>query len=272
MPIAPVANGINYITRGDPENPPFLFIAGLGGGISSWNLLLRTYNFSNPRPLYLVAYDPRGLYKSGETTDYGLQEMVEDAHDLLACLHIPRAHILGWSLGGIVAQGYAYTYPETVDKLVLLSTAPMSPDAPELAEYNRLVRERLPMPAGPTPAIYEALMKAIIGYSFNNRMLAWLLGKAARSAGLQAAAYYKNLAQQWREIGGLDSYPQLDNIRAPTLVAHGSADRILPLLGQDLIYDKLTCPKTKVIIPGACHACGIENFLKVNAAIQAFLG
>jgi pimeloyl-ACP methyl ester carboxylesterase len=70
----------------------------------------------------------------------------------------------------------------------------------------------------------------------------------------------------------VDSYPQLDRISAPTLVAHGSDDRILPLLGQDLIYVKLTCPKTKVIIPGACHACGIENFLKVNATIRAFLG
>jgi pimeloyl-ACP methyl ester carboxylesterase len=152
MPIAPIANEINYTTKGDPENSPFLFIASLGGGMSSWMMMLPTYNLGNPKPLYLIAYDPRGLYKSGDTANYGFQEMVDDAHDLLAYLNIPRAHILGWSLGGVVAQTYAYTFPETVDKLILLSTAPMSPTASELVKYNKIQRERLPMPAEPTTA------------------------------------------------------------------------------------------------------------------------
>jgi pimeloyl-ACP methyl ester carboxylesterase len=115
-------------------------------------------------------------------------------------------------------------------------------------------------------------VKAIAGFSFNSKMLAWFVGKRTRFTGLLGATFYKNLAQQWRAIANVDSYPQLGRISAPTLVAHGNNDRILPLLGQDLIYDKLTCPKTKVIKPGACHACGIENFLKVNATIRAFLG
>ena len=65
---------------------------------------------------------------------------------------------------------------------------------------------------------------------------------------------------------------QPGRISAPTLVAHGSDDRNLPLLGEDLIYDKLTYPKTKVIILGNCCACGSENFLKVNATNRTFLG
>jgi pimeloyl-ACP methyl ester carboxylesterase len=79
--------------------------------------------------------------------------MVDDAHDLLAYLNIPRAHILGWSLGGIVAQTYAFSYPETVDKLILLATAPMSPTAPELVEFNKIMRERVPMLAELPPPI-----------------------------------------------------------------------------------------------------------------------
>jgi len=271
MPIAPIANGINYITKGNPENPPLLLVPGLGAGTSSWMMMLPTYNLGNPNPLYLIAYDPRGLYKSGDVPDYTFEEMVQDARDLLAYLKIPKAHILGWSLGGIVAQTYAYTYPETVDKLILLATAPVSPTAPELAEYNKIMQGRMSMPAEPTPADYQAAMAAIGGLSFNNKVMVWLLSRATRFIDLSASTFYKKVVQQLQAIASVDSYPQLGRIRAPTLVAHGSDDRILPLLGADLIYAKLTCPKTKVIIPGASHACAIENFRKVNSVIRAFL-
>jgi pimeloyl-ACP methyl ester carboxylesterase len=268
---APIANGINYTTRGNPEDPALLFVGGMGAGASSWTLITNTINIGSRAPLFLIAYDPRCLYGSGDTADYELAALVDDARDLLTYLGIERAHVLGWSMGGMVAQAFAYTYPAMVDRLILLSTVPASRTNPALAELNDAIRVATGMPANPTDADFKALMPTLTKISFNNKTLAWLFSQATKLSTLLDSTIYENLAQQWRMMDHAETYAHLGEITAPTLVAHGDADRLVPIAAQDLILKALTCMTSKQTVKGGSHACGIENFLQVNHLIREWV-
>ena len=140
MPSA-AANGITieYTTTGDPDHPPLLLIMGLGAQLTAWDdefvaALVR-------RGFYVIRFDNRdvgrstwfdeagvpdiGRHLDGEAPEpaYLLSDMADDAAGLLEALGIPSAHVLGASMGGMIAQSLAIQYPERVRTLVsIMST------------------------------------------------------------------------------------------------------------------------------------------------------
>lgn len=124
MPIARV-NGINTYYEDEGSGTPVLFIHGGFGGAES-SLYPKSSAFKGVLPadrFRTIIYERRGGGRSEYVTGhYSLKDLAKDARALLAHLDIPRAVIVGDSLGGIVAQKYALEYPETVDSLLLAET------------------------------------------------------------------------------------------------------------------------------------------------------
>ncbi len=112
-------NGVRLHYRLRGSGPPLLLICGLGMQKEFW-LTQR----SLARRFTMVAYDNRGWGLSSRPRGpYTVRQLAEDAVGLMDALSLPKAHLLGVSLGGMVAQEVALGWPERVERLVLASTA-----------------------------------------------------------------------------------------------------------------------------------------------------
>lgn len=112
-------NGVRLHYRVRGQGPPVLFVCGLGMSKEFW-LMQR----SLARRFTMVTYDNRGGgFSTCPRGPYTARQLAEDAVALLDALSIPKTHVFGVSLGGMIAQELALGWPERVDRLVLASTA-----------------------------------------------------------------------------------------------------------------------------------------------------
>jgi pimeloyl-ACP methyl ester carboxylesterase len=121
------ANGVNlyYEIRG--KGPPLALFTGLGGNMAMWDFELIEALAHHHR---LVLFENRGTGRSDKPDErYTIRLFAEDAAALLAALGIERAHILGASMGGMIAQQFALDYPQRVARLVLCCTMAGGPEA-----------------------------------------------------------------------------------------------------------------------------------------------
>ncbi|MDB5958923.1 MAG: Pimeloyl-ACP methyl ester carboxylesterase [Massilia sp.] len=246
------ANGIElgYDSFGDRNAGTMLLIAGLGTQRVRWpvpfceSLTMQGYRvirFDNrdagcsthfrdaPAP------DLRALaaaLAAGEQprVPYTLHDMADDAIGLLDTLGIERAHLVGRSMGGMIAQIAASKYPERILSLTSIMSSTGNPDLPSASPE---VMAKLTQPA-PDPFDDEA------GYLSHSLAFARLIASPAypfdedgqRALILEEArrAYDPGgFARQIAAIGGTgDIRPLLANITIPALVLHGAADALIP--------------------------------------------
>ncbi|MEE8470206.1 MAG: alpha/beta hydrolase [Dehalococcoidia bacterium] len=118
MPTARIGDiNVYYETYG--EGQPLLLIAGLGADLTGW--ILQIPEFS--RKYRVIVFDSRG---SGRTDapdmPYSIEMLADDTAGLLDALGVEKAHILGLSMGGCIAQELALKYPQRVKGLILAAT------------------------------------------------------------------------------------------------------------------------------------------------------
>jgi pimeloyl-ACP methyl ester carboxylesterase len=153
MPYAHSANAkIYYEVMGDPASPPMLFIGGFSAQIVGWQEdFCRLFV---QRGFQVIRFDNRdvGLSQQFDGTEghepgYTLHDMAQDGFAILDALGIARAHVVGQSMGGMIAQCMANARPERVISLTLVYTAPLVnvqflPPLAEVGTMNFGRRER----------------------------------------------------------------------------------------------------------------------------------
>lgn len=116
-----------YITANDQklyyevhgEGEPLLIISGLAGDITGWAGQIEAWK----QHFQVVAFDNRDAGRSSEAaSSYTLMDMAHDALGVLDALEIDRAHVMGASMGSMIAQDLVLSHPDRVDKLVLVCT------------------------------------------------------------------------------------------------------------------------------------------------------
>src|SRR5215211_420992 len=118
MPLASV-NGLDLYYEETGSGPPLLLIAGLSGNTLGWAMLQPTL----AERFRVIAFDNRGAGRSSAPPGpYTTRRMADDAAALLDRLGVARAHVLGFSMGGMVAQELALHHPARVGRLVLYGT------------------------------------------------------------------------------------------------------------------------------------------------------
>ncbi|MFC7299451.1 alpha/beta fold hydrolase [Herminiimonas aquatilis] len=274
MPIAKVNDlDIWYDTQGDPAHPPLLLIVGLGMQSVSW-----PDSFCNglvERGFYLIRFDNRDnglstkLHHLGKpntllavmkmalrmklAAGYKLDDMAADAIGLMDALDIPRAHIVGASMGGMIAQIVAARYPERVLSLTsIMSTSGRR----GLPGPTRAARKVL-FSAAPDPTQHAALVEhfvhtmQVIGspaYPTSSEILRERVSRTIKRS-LEPIATTRQLLA----IGASgDRVELLKHIGAPTLVIHGIDDPLVPIAGgRDT--SRLIPNAVMVEIPGMGH-------------------
>ncbi|MCK4963645.1 MAG: alpha/beta fold hydrolase, partial [Dehalococcoidia bacterium] len=119
MPTTKVGD-INMYYEVHGEGEPLLLIMGLGSDLTSW--IFQIPEFS--KKYQVIAFDNRGVGRTdAPDVPYSTAMMADDTTGLLDALGIEKAHVLGLSMGGFIAQELAVKYPQRVKSLVLAATA-----------------------------------------------------------------------------------------------------------------------------------------------------
>jgi pimeloyl-ACP methyl ester carboxylesterase len=256
------ANGIEleYDEFGDPKASPLLLVMGLGAQMIWWDERFcrrlagrgyRVVRFDNrdiglSTKLDKLCPDPgpllfQALSGNKVAPPYTLRDMAADAAGLLDALGIQDAHVVGASMGGMIAKRMAIDFPERVRSLTSIMSTTGNPDLPP-ADPNVMSLLVSPRPTDPAAAIEfgVGMWRALHGPGFpfdESRVRELVIESARRSTHL--------LGQPRQTLAILadgDRREALRRLRVPTLVIHGDADPLVPHAGgQD----------TAASIPGA---------------------
>lgn len=239
---------------------PVLLIMGLGYGCCMWH---RT------RPILsgkyrTIALDNRGVGQSDVPPGpYSIATMASDAAAVLDAAGIPRAHVYGVSMGGMIAQEFALHYPDRVQSLILGCTAAGGTTAQRaepavlagLQSFGSMPPEQSAQAA--VPVLYDPnTPRSIIDEDIARR-----LSSFPTKEGYQA---------QLHAIFGWESYSRLSKINAPTLVIHGKMDRLVPPGNGELIAQRIPAARL-VLLERAGHLFSSDQPDAAHKAIFEFL-
>jgi pimeloyl-ACP methyl ester carboxylesterase len=246
----------------DGSGPPLLLIMGLGYPMDAWWRVLPwlTPHFTT------IRLDNRGVGRTGPRAEqpYAVERMATDALAVLAAEGIGRAHVWGVSMGGTIAQEIAITAPEAVDRLILGCTHAGGPDGIFSDEVGSLLANRAglsPRAAAElsVPFVYaESTEPADIEADIEVRLRIPTTTEGYEGQ-LRAVA-------SWRGSGS-----RLDSITCPTLVLHGTHDRLVVPENGRLLAERIPHAQW-VEIADASHIFWTDNPSATRAAVLTFLG
>jgi 3-oxoadipate enol-lactonase len=260
---------IEYYLEGNGS--PLLMISGFTAQASGWHepfVRLLQPHFQT------IRYSHRGTGTSDRLTgEITLRDLANDAAGLLGALGIEKAHVLGVSMGGMIAQELVLNHPERVQGLVLGCTtcggASQSdreggavPAAPEvialLTPQPGLSREeqvRRSWPAVTTPEFLESSRDVM-----EERLRLSLINPTP----------IETAQRQMAAVQAFDSFDRLPQIKAPTLVLHGDQDVLVPVANARALKERIPGAELR-IVRGAGHLFTFEFPEESAAAVVEFL-
>jgi pimeloyl-ACP methyl ester carboxylesterase len=245
MPVAQIGDlNIHYQVRGFGD--PILLIMGYRGSSYMWGeTLLEPLS----RYFQVITFDNRGTGNSDKPNAvYTLPMMADDAAGLLHHLGIAQAHVLGVSMGGMIAQELALHYPRRVDRLVLGCTTCGGPQA-VLAPLSVLHRFLMP-PDLPREEAIRRQWPVILSPAVVEERPDLLDCLTERALAYPTPLY--SAIRQAMAIQRFNTYGRLGQIIAPTLVIAGSADVVVPPINAHLLAARIP-GATLEIVPDAGH-------------------
>jgi pimeloyl-ACP methyl ester carboxylesterase len=204
--------------QGDGSGRPLLLIQGLGYTADMWFRVLPGLSAGRRT----VRFDNRGVGRSTvPALPWSITDMAADAVAVLEAAGVERADVFGVSMGGLIAQELALGYPERVDRLVLGCTHPGGRDAVRMdPAAATMLMDRTPRTAREAAA---ASIPFLYAEDTSPDDIATDIDIRVRYP-MRASAYWGQLDAMRQHEGTLARLPQL---QAPTLVLHGTADRLV---------------------------------------------
>jgi len=242
------------------EGPPLLLIQGLGYGGRGWGPVLEPL----AEDFTVAVFDNRGFGASDVPPGpYSVTELAEDARAVLDAAGVERTHVVGASLGGMVAQELALAHPERIDRLVLACTTPGGVAAyPMPPETVSLMLE------APTMAPDVALRRFVenaLGDRTSEELIEHIV--AYRSANPPELGGWQSQAA----AGALhDALDRIGEIGSPTLVVHGTKDAVVDPRNADLLAERIPNARLE-LLPGCGHLLFWEEPERFASLIKEFL-
>jgi pimeloyl-ACP methyl ester carboxylesterase len=258
MPVAQV-NGIkvNYQVTG--QGYPMVLIMGLGAALNAWKIQVDYFK----RYFRVIVFDNRGVGKSDKPEGiYIPRVMAEDTAGLMEYLGIDKAHILGFSMGGAIAQEIAINFPEKVNRLILSSTFACNDKGSNGGTPEEVALDRFPI---------REFMPRQLNLVFNNK---------SRRIFYIPIVWLQSLFMQNKDIRGLQSQieglrthntlDRLSKIKCPTLVITGTKDQVVKPGSSDTLARMI--PDAKLVkLENGSHMVCTEMADEYNNLILRFL-
>jgi pimeloyl-ACP methyl ester carboxylesterase len=257
--------------RGDP----LLCIMGLAADSRAWMFQLPDF----AKRYRTVVFDNRGVGRSAKPAGpYTIHEMADDAAGLLDVLGIARAHVLGVSMGGMIAQELALRHSERVRGLVLCCTYP-EPDADIERQRHFSVTQlggsvtgdgeiRIDLSTLDPFMFFQHLLPRVFNQAFIDSELPKLM--QLFGGALEYGFSLEAILGQVAAVMGHRATDRLHQIAAPTLVLTGDADLLIPPGNSDVLARNI--PGAKLVkIAGGSHGFNFETPDVFNREVLDFL-
>lgn len=239
---------------------PVLLIHGLGYGRWGWEPVVGPL----AEDFRVVTFDNRGIGESDVPPGpYTVEELAADAASVLDAAEVERAHVVGTSLGGMVAQEVAISFPERVGRLVLACTTPGGAASHPMPQRTiDLMAEAKELPADVALRRFvENALAPGAAVDIVDRILELRLSNAFDSAGWHAQA---------AAAAEFDAYDRLGRIAAPTLVLTGTEDNVVDHRNSQLLVDRIPDARLE-LFPGAGHLFFWEEPERFVELVKEFL-
>jgi len=266
MPKAKV-NGINinYSVQGKGE--PLVLIMGYPADQSGWMFQTRAFMKYHR----VITFDNRGIGKSDKPGGaYSIKMMADDTAGLMEHLGIKKAHVLGVSMGGVIAQELAINYPGRINKLILGCTfagrggsSGPSAELPKALGYGEDYTDEdvrsIPI---------RKITDTIVSLAFNRKLyrvifipLMKIMTRLNGDTGLLG---------QWEAVLGHNTLNNLPALKVPTLVITGTKDRVIKPSSSEVIAKLI--PNAKLVkVEGGSHNFFMEMRGRFNKEVLDFL-
>jgi 3-oxoadipate enol-lactonase len=223
---------INVYYEVHGEGPPLILIPGLRSRVSEYGRVIEILS----RTRRVVAADNRGAGGTDKPdSPYSIEMMSDDTAGLMGALDLPRADVLGVSMGGRIALALALRHPRLVRRLVLVSTS--SGPGGNLGWSGRLLSFTLRVP---------------------------LIRKLGRDPQPYAA-----FVRQREASRHFDCTDRLHELSVPTLIAHGTKDRLVPFSRAEAMHERIRGSKFLALRGG--HLVLFFRPQQCADAVEAFL-
>ncbi len=259
------STNIYYEVRGKGE--PLVMVMGLGGNGTAWELQYRALEAE----YQCILVDNRGAGRSDMPDEpYTIELFADDLAAVLDDIGTDSAHIMGASMGGLIAQAFYHQYPQRVRSLILACTGVGAGD---------------PAFIWPQPQVLDVLaekqpddnnldyLKRYASIFYDEAFVANtpnLLNKIVEKRREMPQPDYANKRQLEACFTHVPNSPRLANIHTPTLVVHGEHDQIWPTPNAHYLAEHI--PHAQLaIIPNAAHMLFIEQPDDFNQAVRRFL-
>jgi len=263
------AGGVEFAYRdlGSGEGTPVVFLTHLAAVLDNWDPRVVDGVAATHR---VITFDNRGVGASSGTTPKSIEAMAHDAITFIRALGLEQVDLLGFSMGGMIAQVIAMQEPRLVRRLILAGTGPaggVGIDRVTRVSHYDTVRALLTLQ---DPKQFLFFTRTPNGRRAGKEFLARLKERtegrdkriALRSYGAQLTAIHR-----W----GKQAPADLSVIGQPTLVANGDADRMVPTSNTVDLGRRL--PNSKVVIyPDAGHGGVFQFHEEFVAEVLDFLG
>ncbi|MFT5574089.1 MAG: pimeloyl-ACP methyl ester carboxylesterase [Cryomorphaceae bacterium] len=282
------ANGLSiaYQDFGDPKNETVLLIMGLGAQLIHWNdefvlslvnegfRVIRFDNRDAGWSQYLSEEATPGMvtllrYKLGISlgAPYKLDDMAADAMGLLDQLNIKQAHIVGASMGGMIAQIVAADYPARTLSLTSIMSTSGAAHLPQ-SELDVGPRDRSEMSRAEILDGSIAVIRSLVGSA---TQLSDEEIRTSQARGYDRARNDAGFSRQlWAIMDSGDRVEKLQTITAPTLVVHGKDDRLIPYQGGEHTAELI--PNSKLLLlDGMGHYMGPSDSQPIVDAMMRLI-
>ncbi|MFB6359942.1 MAG: alpha/beta fold hydrolase [Halobacteriales archaeon] len=252
-----------YETGGPADGDPVVLIEGLG--YSRWMWRWQRESFEGRYRTVLP--DNRGTGESDAPSGpYTMEQLTADLDAVLADAGVDAGHLVGASLGGMIAQQYALEY-DRVASLVLLCTThggesavPIPPDIQDqILNVPDDLDERESIKSKMRPAMSDKFWEE--NQDLIERIVDWRIETDAPEPARKAQA---------AAVQGFDVADQLGELSIPVLVMHGTADQVVPVENAHLLHERLDRCELE-LFEGGPHLFFIEHANGVNERTLRFL-
>jgi pimeloyl-ACP methyl ester carboxylesterase len=255
------ADGTRFAYRrwGKSGGVPLVFMNYFTGNLNDWDPQV-TDRFAADHEVIL--FDNTGVGGSGGETPGTVLEMTRNALAFCDALGLKQFNVLGFSLGGMLAQQLALDHPDRLNRIILLGTGPRGGEGmtfTELSAEERADPDRFLLGAffSPTDASQAA------GRAYLQRLAARTRDRDLPVSTRTAEAQLRAI-REWGAVPSSQRYATLQNIKHPTLVVHGNKDIVVLPINAFILADRL--PNAQLIMyPDSNHGAysqHAELFLK----------
>jgi pimeloyl-ACP methyl ester carboxylesterase len=266
VPYATIGNiDIYYEIHGPPDAPPLVLIGGWASYRWIWFRQVPAFK----ERYRCIVFDNRGTGKSSKPDyPYTMEMMAADTVGLLETLGIESAHILGISMGGLIGQQIALSYPEKVRSLILVSTHFGGPNHIPIPDNIVALLVALPTETITYEQAREMRYKATFSPEFleeNQGLMKQIDEWVVKHPAPLFAQVHQSSA-----TGEFDSESELKNINSPTLILHGANDFTILPKNSELLAERI--PNSKLqFIEDAAHFVIVERYEEFNNAVMSFI-